>query len=702
MFETALRASLGPVVPMTASVVGPQQSWSAPEQLARQTSSGPLPPGTLVASSDSPTTASLVWPQVEGNTGYRVERAAGNGAFSIVATLPIDQTTFTDVGLTTSVNYRYRVSTLSGSTLSIPSPIASVTPAVATNLAAPSGLAAERPSATQVRLSWQGTDSSMAVLIQRSLDGGVTWNNLATLSGSSTSYTDNVLRNTLYSYRLQASNFNAISPFTGSVSVLTPPADVVSFLRTGVTTQTANLNWTAVQGATGYLIEQSKENAAFETVATIAGGVTQTTITGLESGTQYRYRIRATNAGGASNPTSLNGVLTIADAPRGLTAEQTSASTIQLAFQPVKGAASYVIERRSDGTIFTRLTTLNGSLSSYTDIQVSLGESYEYRVKAVNESGDSEYSELARVNMTIAGALPVPQELTLAQGPKAATLVRWTLEDNGTPVSSFVIQRQVGSQWRTLGVAPASAREFTVRGLQPGQTANVRVLSTGAGTLGRPSREILAVAAPAPTARVRHLIPPTDTAVTLTWSPPRGAASYTLQRSVDRTNWDTVASGFQVAAYVDETVQPGQSYSYRVFASNDGGDGLPSTAFSVLTAPPTPTNVFAEPAVAPARGSLVYWNDVFGETQYRVQGSIDGVSWSNAATARADATSATVRNTRFQFFRVAAVNRSGTSPYSAPVGLPVTEVAPAPMAAVFSATVVPLGPADSPTRDLFG
>lgn len=701
MFETALRASLGPVVPMTSDRVGPQLSLSAPERLARQTASGPLPPGTLIASSDAPTSASLVWPQVEGNTGYRVERAAGNGAFSIVGTLAADQTTFTDLGLTTGVNYRYRVSTLSGSAVSIPSPIASVNPTVATNLAAPTGLAAERPSATQVRLSWQGTDASMAVLIQRSVDGGVTWSNLATVSGSSTIYTDNVLRNTLYSYRLQASTFNATSPFTGSVSVLTPPADVVSFLRTGITTQTANLNWTAVQGATGYLIEQSRENAAFETVATIAGGVTQTTITGLESGTQYRYRIRATNAGGASNPTSLNGVLTIADAPQGLTAEQTSATTVQLAFQPVKGAATYVIERRGDGTVFTRLTTLNGSLNSYTDIQVTLGESYEYRIKAVNESGDSEYSELARVNMTIAGALPVPQELTLAQGPKAATLVRWSIEDNGTPVSSFVVQRQVGTQWRTLGVAPASAREFTVRGLQPGQSTLVRVLSTEAGALSRPSDEILAIAAPAPTARVRHLIPPTDTAVTLTWSPPRGAASYTLQRSVDRIHWNTVASGFQVAAYVDETVQPGQSYSYRVFASNDGGDGLPSAAFAVLTAPPTPTNVFVQPAVAPARGFLVLWNDVFGETQYRVQGSVDGVSWSNAATARADAISATVRNTRFQFFRVAAVNRGGTSPYSAPVGLPSAEVAPGPMAAVFSTTAVPLDPADSPASSVF-
>lgn len=666
----ALYAALGPVVPINVPRVGPMLSISSPTPAQRPVTSDAAPsaPGSLSASSSAPTTASLTWTQVSGNSGYRIERAAGNGAFSIISTTTTDQNTFEDVGLTTNITYRYRVSTLAGSQVSSASPTASITPVMGTNLAAPQSLSATNPTPTTVRLAWTGTTSTVAVLVQRSIDGGMNWTNLATISGASTTYTDNVQRNTLYAYRLQASSFTATSPFTGSVSLITPPAEVPSFLRTAISKNTAELTWTAVQGATGYVIEQSKETGAYSVLQTLPGGTTRTTISDLENGTVYQYRIRATNAGGSSLSTQVNGVLTITAAPAGLVVVPGDGVTANISFTPTKGASSYILERQSAGRPFSRLATLNASVTTYTDNQIVIGEQYEYRVKAVNGSGDSEYSNVVSVFLTLADTLPTPEDLSLSIGPKNTAILNWTVP---TEVGGFVIQRQFGDVWRNVGVTPAEARSFTLKGLSPGQSARFRVLATTSGALGDPSEDILAMTAPANTTGLRSLTPPTDTTVTLTWRAPRGATSYTVQRSSDSgATFSTIASGFPAAGYVDSTVAAGQIYAYRVFGSNDAGAGATSPTVFITTRPSTPGNIAATPAVAPAKGAVVTWADVAGETGYRIQGSIDGVRWSNTATARPNVTSVAVRNPKLQFFRVAAQNRSGVSPFSSAVTFP--------------------------------
>ena len=668
----ALFVALGRVVPVSVPRMGPMPSISAdaPAQRAMAAAAAtPDAPGQVTASSTTPTSASVSWQQVQGNTGYRVERAAGNGAFSILTTTSADQNSFSDSGLTTGVSYRYRVSTVSGNQFSGLSPVGSVTPVVATNLTAPTALTATNPTPSTVLLTWSGTTVSQAVLVQRSLDGGLNWNTLATISGASTTYTDNVNRNTLYAYRLQASTFSATSPFTGSVALLTPPAEVASFLRTAISANTAELTWTVSLGGTGYAIEQSKEGGPYAVVQQLAGGTTRTTITDLDTGTSYQFRVRATNAGGSSLTTQVNGVLTISAAPAGLTAQPSPGPSIELSFLASKGASSYVVERKQDGFPFTRLTTLNANTLSYVDRQVVIGEGYEYRVKAISASGDSEYSSPAAAAVTLSGTLPVPDDLTLSIGPKSATVLNWAVvADPG----SFLIQRQVGTLWRNVGAAMADQRSFALKGLAPGQSVRFRVVSASGGTLGTPSADVLATPAPGPTRGLRTLGAPTSTRVTLTWAAPKGAANYTLERSLDRgQTFSTVASGFGVAGYADETVQPGQTYSYRVFATNDTGAGGVSPLLTVTTAPATPSGISAVAAIAPAKGAVVSWIDVAGETGYRVMGSVDGVKWSNAAATRANVSTATVRNAKFQFFRVASMNRSGVSPFSGQVTFPV-------------------------------
>src|SRR5207244_5610061 len=82
---------------------------------------------------------------------------------------------------------------------------------------------------------------------------------------------------------------------------------------------------------------------------------------------------------------------------------------------------------------------------------------------------------------------------------------------------------------------------------------------------------------------------------------------------------------------------PSPTYSYRVIASNTGGDSTPSAVVAATTnplAPPAPEDVGASPVSASS--ITVSWIDQTGEssdTTYRVQRSTDGLTgWQDAGT----------------------------------------------------------------------
>jgi regulation of enolase protein 1 (concanavalin A-like superfamily) len=96
----------------------------------------PAAPTNLVATATSSTTANITWSDIATNeTGYRVERATGAGAYSVIATLAANVTSYADSGLAASTTYNYKVSAFNatGAGTSGPAPI--TTPAAPATLA---------------------------------------------------------------------------------------------------------------------------------------------------------------------------------------------------------------------------------------------------------------------------------------------------------------------------------------------------------------------------------------------------------------------------------------------------------------------------------------------------------------------------------------------------------------------------------------
>jgi fibronectin type 3 domain-containing protein len=283
-------------------------------------------------------------------------------------------------------------------------PMIRVTP-VPDNLSpsAPGTLAAVA-SGNQIALSWGAATDNVGVTgyrVERCQGTGCSnFTQIATPAG--TTYTDTGLTSgTTYSYRVRATDAaTLLGPYSNIASATI--ADTTAPSAPGTLTAAVNgtditLTWGAATdnvGVTGYRLErcQGASCTTFTQIAT-PPGLTYTD-SGLNSSTTYRYRVRASDAGGllgaysniASATTGTIPDTTPPSAPGTLTATATG-TQIALSWGAATdnvGVTGYRVER-CQGTgcsNFTQIATPAGT--TYTDTGLTSGTTYSYRVRATD------------------------------------------------------------------------------------------------------------------------------------------------------------------------------------------------------------------------------------------------------------------------------------------------------------------------------
>jgi fibronectin type 3 domain-containing protein len=260
----------------------------------------PNAPTGLTATLQAGPQVSLGWTDNATNeTGYVVERSDNGGAFLQIASLPADSVSFTDMNVAIGNSYEYQV-VATNSAGSSYSNIVQVD-VTQTPPAAPSDLAANLVSATQVDLSWTDNATNETGFVVERSDNGGTFAVIATLAADSVSYTDvTVAAPNSYTYQVAATS-SAGSSYsnTASVSVTLPPAptnlSAGNVSRTGFT-----LNWEynfpQPDGFEVQVSTNSSFTALVQTFADVAADQTSLVISGLTRNTRYYVRIRAFNA----------------------------------------------------------------------------------------------------------------------------------------------------------------------------------------------------------------------------------------------------------------------------------------------------------------------------------------------------------------------------------------------------------------------
>jgi subtilisin-like proprotein convertase family protein len=137
----------------------------------------------------------------------------------------------------------------------------------------------------------------------------------------------------------------------------------------------------------------------------------------------------------------------------------------------------FKVERSTDGVTFAQIGTMASNNTFASDMAVTAGHSYYYRVRAYNTSGDSDYSMVGRAT-TASGPAPslpaAPSALTATAASSSQINLAWT--DNANNETGFAIERSTDNatftQIATVGV---NVTTYANTGLNAGTTYHYRV-----------------------------------------------------------------------------------------------------------------------------------------------------------------------------------------------------------------------------------
>ena len=139
--------------------------------------------------------------------------------------------------------------------------------------------------------------------------------------------------------------------------------------------------------------------------------------TGLLSGIKYYYQVRGTNPGGDSsfsNTASATTPFVVGvqgpAAPTNLVAIP-EPKAITLTWTDVSGnETAFKIERSSDGaaTTFAQIATVAENVTTYSDSSLPPQTTYHYRVRSMNATGDSPFSNTVSATTPIAASSQRP------------------------------------------------------------------------------------------------------------------------------------------------------------------------------------------------------------------------------------------------------------------------------------------------------
>ncbi|RMG28706.1 MAG: T9SS C-terminal target domain-containing protein [Bacteroidetes bacterium] len=586
----------------------------------------PAAPTNLVATTQSSSSISLSWTDNANNEdGFVVERSSGGSAFSQVASLGANVTSYTDNGLSAATTYSYRVYAFNVDGNSVVSNTASAT----TNTPGGGG----GPCAGCVDFSVTSTSSFSnqdAAANVTVLDNG------ATLL-----LTDNTWRRLNDSYNVTPNTileFEFMSTAQGEIHGVGLDADNVH--ATNELFQVyGTQNW-AIRDFT-YTTPGSFQTFSIPAGTYMTGTLSLTFVNDNDAGSgnnSFFRNVRLYESGGPTPPA----------APSGLSATANSSSQISLSWTDNStDEDNFLIERSTGGGAFSQVATVGANVTSYTDNGLTASTTYTYRVAASNVAGNSAYSNTASATTQAGGGGPcagcidfnttttisysnqdVAQNVTVLDN--GATLLmqdntwrRTTATFNVTPNTVIEFEFQSTAQGEIHGIGfdnddnLSSGLIFQVYGVQNWGIRDFDYTSVGSyqsfsipvGTYytgnnlylvlvndydagsGNNSYfknvKIYEAAGPTPPAAPSSLTAnaTSSSSISLSWTDnATDEDNFIIERATGGGAFSQIATvGANITSYTDNGLAASTTYNYRVAASNAGGTSAYSNTASATT-----------------------------------------------------------------------------------------------------------------------
>ncbi len=590
----------------------------------------------------------LSWSTVQGATTYKVYQSSSSGD---IETKGIKDTFHNIQGLTPNTEYVYKVTAINTNGESEASSVLTAT----TRLNAPTSLLVTPKSSSQLDLTWDPVTDVMSYKIYRALTSTGTYAYID--SATSESYEDStgLSANTKYFYKVTANNDAGESAFSSRASDTTRVLAPTNLADSIVSSSQINLSWSKVAGATSYTIYRAlASNGVYQPI-----GDTTTAYyysTGLAANTAYLYKVTANNGNGESEYSQAKEVTIIVQAPTNVSAIAKSSSRIDLAWNEVEQAKSYIIYRATTTDGAYDSVGVSSSDFYYDSTDLTSSTEYFYKVKSYSNAGKSEFSLIV-------------SDFTIVATPTHLT-------------DSIVSAKQINIYWNKVAGATSYRCYFSIDGGQTYRDATVgndtfyfhsgliankeyyyKVKAYDANSESGFSDSLGAttkVLAPANLVATSQ----SSTQIDLAWDAVTDADDYKIYRAPTRDGEYIDVGVASSESYEDTTgLAANKEYFYKVTAKNASGESDYSIFASDTTIVAAPTNL-ADSVVSESRIDLS-WDTVVGATSYYLSYSVDGSSYTDTAVGDVTTYSHTGLSANTEhYYKVQAHNGNGKSEFS--------------------------------------
>jgi hypothetical protein len=236
-----------------------------------------------------------------------------------------------------------------------------------------------------------------------------------------------------------------------------------SFTAKAVSGTQINLAWTPVAGATSYLVDEWV-NGAWKQIGSL-GSSTGCAVTGLSPNTTYYFNVAASNAAGPTWAANYQSATTFPAAPS-FTAAAVSATQINLAWTPVAGATSYLVDEWVNGA-WKQIGSLGSSSTGCAVTGLSPKTTYSFDVGDSNAGGTTWAN--SRSATTLAATLTPPAAPSFTATAVSATQINlaWTPVHGAT---GYLVDELINGAWKQIGSLGSGSTGCAVTGLSPNTT----------------------------------------------------------------------------------------------------------------------------------------------------------------------------------------------------------------------------------------
>lgn len=545
---------------------------SSPLTIATNNTSKPKLATPVLSASYTISSTTISWSAVKGTNGETVSGVKYNvWRGSTKVSTEQSGVSYTDGTAGEGTSYTYKVQAVSANATS--SATASIDTSNNGQLPTPTAKTTTYTE-TSTKISWNAVTGATAYTVYR----GTT---LLTSTLTTTSYTDTssyAVAGKSNTYKVSATGSGYYESAQLSISTSNPSKLATpTGLAFAYTVSDTTLTWNAVTNATSYKVWRGS--------TLLESGNTSRSYTDTSGGAgkSYTYYVAAVASGyydsAQASKTSSNKQRFAK--PTGLTASYTKTSTT-ISWSAVTSPANATVYNVWRGSTSLGSVTSSASTISYTDSSSygASGKSYTYYVTAA-ETGSYYESAKASIKTSNPATLATPTGIT-AGYTETSTTISWNGVTNATsykvyrgtsssftPSSSNLVSTQIGTSYVDTGADAGTG--FTYKVIAS-NSPTYYDSAAGSVTSNNPARV-------SPVTNLRST-GQTVSSVTLAWSRPSGATSYTVTRNDGVTA--TVTSSSSSVTYTDSNTKPGKTYTYSVVAKASGK--WDSTAVTVSVA----------------------------------------------------------------------------------------------------------------------